>query len=352
MKFKILVVTNHLKVEYKDDLEKFKKYIEDRTPYEVEFSYETSDLNIEFENFGVRKILNGKEVDMWGTKGTKDKIRDMNIVPDYLYHVVLFLYNIEETGFLSSGKSIGHWTFYNQIVPGTEFVEVATAKRWDNDGDIFRVLSHEIYHVWHFRARRVGIATEDTMDQYDKEFDVFAADGNRERNLKVLSPYWDAIAAQPILALYLLKALLNIIKMLQEKIGELTKTLESAETKKKKLTLEQWAEAIKTYEGWFVGSRSYRNNNPGNIRYSKYQIGQDSGNFSIFKSYDDGWKALIFQLQISVDGRSKYYHPDMNLVDFFKVYAPSSDNNHPVKYAEFVAQKLGVSPNSTLEEIF
>jgi hypothetical protein len=351
MKFKALIVTNRIKVEYKDDLEKLKKYIEDRTPFEVEFSYETSDLSLEFESFGVRKMLNGNMVDMWGTKGTKDKIRDLNIVPPYLYHVVFFLYDLEETGFLNSGRSIGHWTFYNQIVPGTEFVEVATTRGWDNGGDIFRVLSHEIYHVWHFRARRAGIATEDTMDKYDKEFDVFATDGNRERNLKALTPYWSVIAAQPFFAQYI-QALINIIKLLQEKIMELSKSLETEKSKQKRLTLEQFAEAIKQYEGWFVGSCSYRNNNPGNLRYSKYQIGQDDGNFSIFKTYEDGWKALIFQLQISVDGRSKYYRPEMSLIDFFKVYAPSSDNNHPVKYAEFVAQKLGVSAQSTLKELF
>lgn len=109
-----------------------------------------------------------------------------------------------------------------------------------------------------------------------------------------------------------------------------------------KNSIQKWAEAIKEFEGWYPGSRSYRNNNPGNLRYSKYQSGTKDG-FSYFETYKQGWKALLYQLRIATDGRSSVYSPDMTLYDFFEVYAPSSDNNHPKEYAEFVADKIGVS---------
>lgn len=102
------------------------------------------------------------------------------------------------------------------------------------------------------------------------------------------------------------------------------------------------AKAIQEFEGWFPGSRSFRNNNPGNLRWSPFMTGTDSGNFAIFSSFDDGWKALVHQITIAKTGKSNYYKPTMSLKDFFTVYAPSSDNNHPERYATFVAQKLKV----------
>ena len=54
-------------------------------------------------------------------------------------------------------------------------------------------------------------------------------------------------------------------------------------------------EGMKTYEGWYPGSRSYRNNNPGNCKYSSvgylpiYQpVKRDKDNFAIFKDVATG----------------------------------------------------------------
>lgn len=117
--------------------------------------------------------------------------------------------------------------------------------------------------------------------------------------------------------------------------------------------IEKWAEGIQKFEGWFKGSRSYRNNNPGNIRYigQKRAIGEDDKNFCIFKTYADGRQELIEMLLRAAEGRSRVYKPTMTLLDFFKTYAPSSDNNHPETYAAAVAKMIGVSIGTQIKEL-
>ena len=110
--------------------------------------------------------------------------------------------------------------------------------------------------------------------------------------------------------------------------------------------------AIREMEGWFTpspknpkGSRSWRNLNPGNTKYStkgylaKYEpVKKDKDGFAIFKDYETGWlylKNLV--LQKAKD------HPDWDLLDFCSYWAPAADNNNPVQYSEFVAKRMGVT---------
>lgn len=82
--------------------------------------------------------------------------------------------------------------------------------------------------------------------------------------------------------------------------------------------------AIQTAEGWYPGSRSYRDNNPGNLRYAgQYQsIGADDAGFAIFPNYDAGFQALIAQIQLDAQR-----NPNWTLADFVANYAPPSENN-------------------------
>jgi len=98
--------------------------------------------------------------------------------------------------------------------------------------------------------------------------------------------------------------------------------------------LLEWASAIKDYEGK-PGDLSYKNNNPGNLRSL-------SGGFLKFKTWDDGWKALLDYLTRAATGKHKAYKPEFTLLQFFKVYSPSADNNNPLAYATYVAKKLNL----------
>jgi len=124
--------------------------------------------------------------------------------------------------------------------------------------------------------------------------------------------------------------------------------------------LDNWAEAIKEHEGWFSpstsypnGSKSFRNNNPGNLRYvgQLSATGADKTGFCIFPDYATGLEALKTMLRNAGSGKSRVYHKEMTLLDFFKVYAPSFDDNNPERYAGFVAERIGVSINTQINTL-
>lgn len=117
--------------------------------------------------------------------------------------------------------------------------------------------------------------------------------------------------------------------------------------------IDLWCEAIKEHEGYFAGSRSFRNNNPGNLRYLGQfgSVGKDKNGFAIFPTYELGYNALKNMLTNACTGKSSVYRPTMTLYEFFAKYAPSEDHNNPTSYAEVVAQKLKVSPTIEIRKL-
>lgn len=83
---------------------------------------------------------------------------------------------------------------------------------------------------------------------------------------------------------------------------------------------------IQVHEGWKKGSRSYRNNNPGNLEYNKYTSKypgavKSDGRFVIFASYEDGRNGLRHLLF-----NTKTY-PTLTIEQMVNRYAPSNENN-------------------------
>lgn len=176
--------------------------------------------------------------------------------------------------------------------------------------------------------------------------DVHDYDYNR-KSIKSLYPTIDATKWTQLKTLQeLLKKLIALL-LLQKQTQE-----------PRPSRLRDWAKAIQDFEGWYEpgspgyprGSRSYRNNNPGNLRWSPFEDG-NVDNFSTFNTYQKGFDALIHQLRIAANGESRVYQPDMTLLRFFEVYAPSSDNNHPEHYAMFVAKRLGVEITTKIKTL-
>ena len=126
--------------------------------------------------------------------------------------------------------------------------------------------------------------------------------------------------------------------------------------------LDKWADAIQSFEGWFPkgtngypnGSKSWRNNNPGNIRFigQKRALRDDGTGFCVFASYADGRAELIDLLVRAATGKSSIYKPDDTLLQFYEKYAPTSDGNYPASYAQAVARMIGVSINSKIKDIY
>lgn len=117
--------------------------------------------------------------------------------------------------------------------------------------------------------------------------------------------------------------------------------------------IEKWAKAIQEFEGFGPNTRSYRNNNPGNLKYTGYTrslgaVGADTGGFSVFGTYAAGFEALKRFLGDAKSNKLISYRSTMTLAQFFAVYAPSSDNNDPDTYASFVAKRMGVAASDVI----
>ena len=113
-----------------------------------------------------------------------------------------------------------------------------------------------------------------------------------------------------------------------------------------KSRIVEWAEAIKDFEGFYIGSRSYRNNNPGNIKGR-------NGNFLVFSSYQQGLDYLCSYLIRACKGEHSAYPKggETTLFEFQKIYSPSNDNNDPLRYATTVARKLEISVNDKIKTL-
>ena len=103
--------------------------------------------------------------------------------------------------------------------------------------------------------------------------------------------------------------------------------------------LEAICDGIMRQEGWYPGSRSNRNRNPGNLRRSPYTATQDADGYDVFDSLVQGYSALTYDVRAKVTGHSEHgLTASSTLDDLFDVYAPRSDKNDPNSYAAAVAQ--------------
>lgn len=102
--------------------------------------------------------------------------------------------------------------------------------------------------------------------------------------------------------------------------------------------LEYWVDAMMAYEGWHVGSRSYRNRNPINLRRPVQGADTDQDGFRKFSSLTDGYQAALLDAHAKFSGHNAHgLGPSSFVVQYFEVHAPASDGNMPMKYAQFVA---------------
>lgn len=130
---------------------------------------------------------------------------------------------------------------------------------------------------------------------------------------------------------------------------------------------EAFADAISEHEGWYgpstlhpLGSRSWRNRNPGNLRYSHDMSGADQQGYAIFESLPIGYTALVNDIRAKCAGpphTSTGLGPSSTLLQFFEKYAPQADNNNTEAYARSVANFLSlalkrpISTSTTLREV-
>jgi hypothetical protein len=129
------------------------------------------------------------------------------------------------------------------------------------------------------------------------------------------------------------------------------------------------AYAIARMEGFFLTeeeaaarglrwpTKAQRLANPGNIRKWADRPQTDGYvDFMKWAKYDpvkanlEGWRVLRVLIGQYIDG--KYTGgKSPTLYQFFERYAPAGDGNNPRKYAEFVAERVGIPPDVPLKEV-
>lgn len=358
-------------VDIEDDLKAWTSYELSHTGISLQFEERTVALApLKHESFKIVSTPGGS-VDMYGLSGIKEQIRPL--VAQGLYDAVIFVYDIEDSELYKSNPSfalahIGNWTYFDPLYPGMPFTEVVVDKDWAAN-DPFRVFSHEIRHNFCYRLRALGYAVQDQMDMsyvlqpdgsykwvpYFKEYDPLATDGNRAIQNTLLSPFLSILFTHPEVHTF--------IQQLQAQVAALLSKITMTTTKDTPGLLA-WAAAAKVREGWAIGTTSYRNLNPGNLRYTPYTkslgaIGHDPQNFCIFPTYAAGENAL---LQFFRDARAnelipyreyaqKHGRKMPTLQDFYQVYAPAADSNDPNSYAVFVAKQIGCTIDTPINQI-
>lgn len=106
--------------------------------------------------------------------------------------------------------------------------------------------------------------------------------------------------------------------------------------------------AIRKHEGWTPGSRSWRQNNPGNLRWSAYQK-DTKDDFAVFNDENEGMVGLLFDLYCKCSGRTRTgLGPDSTLEKLIYVWAPPADNNNSAAYVKAVSDRIGVRPDTKL----
>lgn len=100
-----------------------------------------------------------------------------------------------------------------------------------------------------------------------------------------------------------------------------------------------------------MSSRSFRNKNPGNIRWGRFAESRGAVAEGPENNRMAKWPTVIQGLAAMVSLLSVKAYRDLSLLDAIKRYAPSGDNNRPREYAAYVAQRAGVSQEAIIGEM-
>ncbi len=95
-----------------------------------------------------------------------------------------------------------------------------------------------------------------------------------------------------------------------------------------------------------------RNNNPWNIKDTTFGnvVGKDEKWFAQFATPEDWFDALVEKIKFNQNNtNSKYYWK--TILEYFKLYAPSTDGNNPTNYANSVANNLWVNVNTKISQL-
>lgn len=230
--------------------------------------------------------------------------------------------------------------------------KIYTKSTFDDDNHwcvCFKVDDEGYYHIFDTYDNDIKILSPDYDFEIAKVYFLFARTEPRKPTQGIIKGI-----LKTLISLY--KHLYEVVKAEEEKEA-VEKPPVKVEEKPVIINsmdkLETFCKAIQEFEGFYKGSRSYRNNNPGNIKFAfqANTTGKDDKGFAIFKTYEDGFSALKNMVKRACEGQSKIYKPDMTILQYFEKYAPSNDGNHPKTYATHVCKKLNMPLTTKIKEL-
>lgn len=130
--------------------------------------------------------------------------------------------------------------------------------------------------------------------------------------------------------------------------------------------IDLWCQYAQKREGWFPGSPSYINNNPGNLKYHGQSLAlntgpRDGSEFCKFKTYQDGYNSLRDMFIMDCSGKSSVHPATETILEYYQGilehgiyvngYAPKSDNNDPISYSQGAADEMGVPVSTQIKDL-
>ncbi len=114
------------------------------------------------------------------------------------------------------------------------------------------------------------------------------------------------------------------------------------------------------YEGWAPIAHpsakgggptiSYRNHNPGNLRYSIFQLGTRGG-FAVFYNDDTGMFAMRWDLIYKCRGKSRHINAETaTLRELIRVWSAAKGKSLD-NYVNFVCKRTGLSSEMNIREL-
>jgi hypothetical protein len=100
------------------------------------------------------------------------------------------------------------------------------------------------------------------------------------------------------------------------------------------------------------GSRGYRNNNPGNLKFANQPeaTGADPQGFAIFPSIDAGQRAMDRQLRKNVGRQLTMAEMIEGKPGVYPGWAPAAAGNDPDRYINYLADQTGYHPGHVMRE--
>lgn len=329
---KVLIVGNHIKdwSTISSKLEKIKELVGPRRVLTFDFK-ETAFSKIPFVPY-----TNGGEAGATGAYGVDQIWYDQNVsIFAKGYDFVVFHYTPDEAHPLAATGWRTDST-YGAIELQICCFENETLTRWNSQTNsnetIDKFTGLFLHEYGHGECMLLGVR--------DFIHEIWGI-----KTVSVFPLFWEYLKNAPPLTPVPNDNTATLKKYIQDLLAKVAELIKKRDELKADL-LNKFCLAIQKHEGFYYGSRSYRNNNSGNLKFvgQLKAIGQDDKGFAVFNTYQDGFNELKNMILRASKGQSKVYNSEMTISQFFNVYAPPTENDTNA-YAKFVAKQLGVDAN-------